>query len=349
MPMTPKPLRIDEGVAGVATRATPECGDMTQEHTRTNGQIAVAARDVCYRYGDRQALSNLSFEIKPAELFAVLGPNGGGKTTLFRLLSTLTPLQQGDISLFGIDLRRQPDAVRRLIGVVFQAPSLDRKLTVSENVRLMGRLYGLTGSEITARSDQLLRHFALGDRAHELVEQLSGGLRRRVELAKCVIHEPRLLLLDEPTTGLDPAVRSDVWQYLRALRERAGLTIVFTTHYLDEAERADRLAIIHEGQIVAHGQPDDLKSAIGGDSITLEADDPAALAADMSAQFGLEAQRLDDAVRLKSLEGPQLIGRLFEAFPGRIRAVRLGKPTLEDVFIVKTGHRFVSERTSVRP
>jgi ABC-2 type transport system ATP-binding protein len=300
---------------------------------------------VSHHYGARQALRDLSLEIAAGELFAVLGPNGGGKTTLFRLLSTLVPLQAGTASLLGFDLKRQQQEVRRHIGVVFQSASLDRKLTVAENIRLQAALYGLAGQELQLRLDSLLDHFALKDRADELTERLSGGLRRRVELAKGMIHRPQLLLLDEPSTGLDPAARSDLWQYLRYLRSEEGATIVLTTHYLDEADGADRIAILNEGRLVALGAPDELRAAVGGDSITIDTPEPQSLAARIQSRFQLPARTIDDAVRLEVADGHQWVARLVEAFPGQVSAIRLGKPTLEDVFIARTGHRFWRERT----
>jgi ABC-2 type transport system ATP-binding protein len=304
---------------------------------------AIRVDGVTHVYGSRQALVDLSLEIHRGELFAILGPNGGGKTTLFRLLSTLMPLQTGTVSVLGHDLACQADEVRRVIGVVFQSPSLDRKLTVAENIRLQAALYGLSGRELTTRLDDLLAQFALTDRARELTERLSGGLRRRVELAKGLIHRPQLLLLDEPSTGLDPAARSDLWQYLRQLRDEAGTTIVLTTHYLDEADGADRIAILNEGRLVAVGAPDELRAEVGGDSITIEIADPAALAEAIRERFGFVARIVDSAVRLEVPDGHQWIARLVEAFPGRVAAIRLGKPTLEDVFIARTGHRFWRE------
>lgn len=305
---------------------------------------AIRATAVSHSYGKRQALADLSLEIRTGELFAILGPNGGGKTTLFRLLSTLIPLQSGRVNIFDLDLTRQSDAIRRLIGVVFQAPSLDRKLTAAENIRLQAALYGLSGRELTERTEELLAHFALRDRAHEFTERLSGGLRRRVELAKGLIHRPRLLILDEPSTGLDPAARSDLWQYLRHLRDAEGTTIVLTTHYLDEADSADRLAILNEGRLVALGLPDELKAGVGGDSITIESPNPSVLADAIRAQFSIDAKVIDSAVRMEVADGHQWIARLVESFPGQVTAIRLGQPTLEDVFIDRTGHRFWRDR-----
>jgi ABC-2 type transport system ATP-binding protein len=313
-------------------------------NTELDSAIAVSTLGVSHAYGDRQALADLSLEIRRGELFAILGPNGGGKTTLFRLLSTLIPLQRGSATVLGYNLARQASAVRSLIGVVFQAPSLDRKLTVAENIRLQATLYGLSGRDLARRLDELLEHFALRERAHELTERLSGGLRRRVELAKGLIHRPKLLLLDEPSTGLDPAARSDLWQYLRHLRQAEGATIVLTTHYLDEADGADRLAILNQGHLVALGSADELKSSVGGDSITIETTESQALADAIRQRFSIAASALDDVVRLEVPDGHHWISRLVEAFPGRIIAIRLGKPTLEDVFITRTGHRFWRER-----
>jgi ABC-2 type transport system ATP-binding protein len=306
--------------------------------------IAVRVTSVSHAYGSRQALVNLSFEIRAGELFAILGPNGGGKTTLFRLLATLMPLQSGAVCVLGHDLVREQHAVRRQLGVVFQAPSLDRKLTVAENIRLQAALYGLRGRELARRLDELLEHFALRDRADELTERLSGGLRRRVELAKGLIHRPRLLLLDEPSTGLDPAARSDLWQYLRQLQGSDGTTILLTTHYLDEADGADRIAILNAGRLVAFGPPDELRTAIGGDSITIETAEPQKLATAISEQFGLTTTIVENAVRLEAPDGHKLIARIVEALPGSVSAIRLGKPTLEDVFIARTGHRFWRDR-----
>src|SRR5688572_27976303 len=259
---------------------------------------AITIDRVTHAYGQRRAVDNLSLEIADGEVFAFLGPNGSGKTTLFRLLSTLIPLQEGAVAIFGHDVRRETLAVRRQMGVVFQAPSLDKKLTVAENLTHQGRLYGLSSAELLSRKSELLTAVGLADRAGDRVETLSGGMRRRVELAKCMLHRPRLLLLDEPSTGLDPAARSDLWQYLRQVRERDATTIVLTTHLLDEADRADRIAIMHEGRLAALGPPERLRGEVGGDAITIQTERPAELSAAIAQRFACEAQVLDGAVRL---------------------------------------------------
>lgn len=295
---------------------------------------------VSYRYGQRRALNDLELQIAAGEIFALLGPNGGGKTTLFRLISTLIPLQEGSIRVLGLDIATQADEVRRLLGVVFQAPSLDKKLSVRENLQHQGHLYGLSGRDLADRCDEMLRRLGLADRAGERVEKLSGGMRRRVELAKGMLHRPAVLLLDEPSTGLDPGARSDLWTYLRQLREQDGVTVLLTTHLLEEAERVDRLAIVHQGSLVALDSPERLQASVGGDSITIEAADPAELAQSIAERFQVTPRMLDGSLRLEAQEGHQLLARLVDAYPGRIRSITLGKPTLEDVFIQRTGHKF---------
>jgi ABC-2 type transport system ATP-binding protein len=301
---------------------------------------AIDVRDVSYFYGQRQALRSLGLQIEAGEIFAFLGPNGGGKTTLFRLLSTLIPIQHGEVRILGYDPRHDRQRVRERIGVVFQAPSLDKKLTVVENIRHQAALYGLFGKSLRERENQLLRQLGLSDRARERTETLSGGLRRRVELAKGMIHMPRLLLLDEPSTGLDPGARIDLWAYLQHLRDEFGVTVVLTTHLLEEAEKADRLAILHQGELVALGSPNELRETVGGDSITIDADNPEELAAGIIEKFEIKADTVDGQVRLEQPNGHQWVARIVEAFPECVHSIRLGKPTLEDVFIDKTGHRF---------
>ncbi len=304
---------------------------------------AVEIAHLAYRYGEREAIHDLSFDVKQREIFAILGPNGSGKTTLFRVLSTLIPIQQGEVRIMGHSLRTEAAAIRAQLGVVFQAPSIDKKLTVLENVIHHGRLYGLGGRELRTRTDEMLVRLGLADRRGELVEQLSGGLRRRVELATGMLHRPRVLLLDEPSTGLDPGARADLWQYLEQVRETDGVTVLVTTHLLDEAQRADRIAIMHKGNLAALDTPVELQAAVGGDAITIRTNDAAKLAAAIEQQLQTTAKVIDGSVRLEQTNGHQWIARLVEAFPGQIESITLGKPTLEDVFIHFTGHRFWSE------
>ncbi|HEX3725503.1 MAG TPA: ABC transporter ATP-binding protein [Pirellulales bacterium] len=314
-----------------------------------NASPAIRVSHVSYQYGSRQALANIGLTVERGEIFALLGPNGGGKTTLFRLLSTLIPLQQGEIEVLSCDLRTDAASARRLIGVVFQSPSLDKKLSVAENIRHQGHLYALSGATLRDRQAEMLERLGLADRCADRVETLSGGLRRRVELAKGMVHHPQLLLLDEPSTGLDPGARSDLWSYLRTLQKCHGVTIVLTTHLLEEADKADRIAILHEGQIVALDSPDALRATVGGDSITINAPDPAQLAAAIATQFGIEPQILKGAVRLELPEGHRFVPRLVEALASQIDSITLGKPSLEDVFIARTGHRFWQQTPDESP
>lgn len=308
-------------------------------------QPAIEIAQLAHRYGEREAIRDLTLKVDAGDIFAVLGPNGSGKTTLFRILSTLIPVQRGEARILGYDLRSEPQAVRRQLGVVFQAPSLDKKLTVAENLIHFGRLYGLAGRDLQSRTDEMLARLGIADRKRDLVEELSGGLRRRVEIAKGMLHQPRLLLLDEPSTGLDPAARSDLWQYFTQIRDQDGVTVVLTTHLLDEAERADRIAVMHLGQLVALDAPSALRAAVGGDAITIRAADVDSLAAIIADRFHIHPLVVDGSVRLELPAGHEWIPRLIEAFPDRIESITLGKPTLEDAFIHVTGHRFWSEQS----
>lgn len=301
--------------------------------------IALAVESLSHRYGDRLALDAVSFEVRAGEIFGLLGPNGGGKTTLFRVLSTLIRRQQGTARIMGADLATAPAVVRQRLGVVFQAPSLDKKLRVVENMRHQGALYGLRGAVLDGRIELLLADFKLTERARDEVEALSGGLQRRVEIAKALLHRPKFLLLDEPSTGLDPGARIDLWNILERLRKRDGVSILLTTHLMEEAERCDRVAIIDRGRIVAIDTPDALRAAIGGDIISVSANEPETLAREIETEMGVATALLDGRIRIEQSEGHQLVPRLMESFGGRVLEVTLGRPTLEDVFIARTGHR----------
>jgi ABC-2 type transport system ATP-binding protein len=304
---------------------------------------AINISHLAHRYGDHVAIHDLALTVRVGEIFVLLGPNGSGKTTLFRVLSTLIPPQQGEVQILGFDLRREAEAIRARLGIVFQAPSVDKKLTVSENITHYGRLYGLFGRTLRTRIAEVLGRLRLADRRNDKVETLSGGLRRRVELAQAMLHRPQLLLLDEPSTGLDPGARSDLWQYLEQVCKEEGVTVVLTTHLLEEAARADRIAIMHQGELAALDTPAALQASVGGDAITIRTSDPDGLAEDMARHFQCAPMIVDGSVRLEQPDGHQWVPRLVEAFPDRIEAITLGKPTLEDVFIHTTGHQFWTE------
>jgi ABC-2 type transport system ATP-binding protein len=295
--------------------------------------------ELTHRYGERTALDRVSFEVRQGEIFGLLGPNGGGKTTLFRILCTLMKPTEGRVLMNGgaIDRRR--------IGVVFQSPSLDKKLTVRENLIHQGHLYGLHGQSLTSRIVELLRRFGLADRTNDFVEKLSGGLRRRVELAKGLLHKPGLLLLDEPSTGLDPLARRELGNYLEELRANDGVTSLLTTHIMDEADRCDRLALLDRGKLVALDTPQALKEGVGGDVISVGSANPVQLRDQIEKRFGVKAGVVERTVRIERQRGHEFVPELVEAFPGEIDSVSVGKPTLEDVFIHLTGHRFEEERS----
>jgi ABC-2 type transport system ATP-binding protein len=298
--------------------------------------------EVCnltHRYGDRVALSKVCFDVKQGEIFGLLGPNGGGKSTLFRVLATMMAPTEGSADIAGHDVVREPAAVRRKVGVVFQTQSLDKALTVEENLRAQGHLHGLSGATLRDRMEAAMARLGIKDRRKDLVETLSGGLRRRVEIAKALLHRPQVLLMDEASTGLDPAARRDLSRHVEELRAQDGVTILLTTHILEEAGRCDRLILLHQGRIVAAGSPGDLCARIGGDVVVLQAadDDAQPLAAQIEQRFGVHAAARDGQVRVEIENGHRFIADVVEAFPGAIESVGLHKPSLEDVFLKETG------------
>src|SRR5258708_4337451 len=262
----------------------------------TDSLLVVEA--LTHRYGERVALNKVNFQVAKGEIFGLLGPNGGGKTTLFRILSTLVAPREGSVRMFGLDVVREQGEIRRRIGVVFQSPSLDRKLTVLENLRHQGHLYNLRGAGLQSRIDLLLSRFGMADRKGDLVETLSGGQRRRVELAKGLLHKPQVLLLDEPSTRLDPRVPLELSDYLERLRDEDGMTILLTTHLMEEADRCDRLAILDRGQLVALSTPRELKKQIGGDVISAGNPKTKPTGGQISKKTGSEAEVLDGRTRV---------------------------------------------------
>ena len=309
------------------------------------GKAAVVEIEhLTHAYGEHVAVRDLSLGVVQGEIFGFLGPNGSGKTTLFRILCTLIRPSQDQpptsVRILGMDLLKQREAIRQQIGVVFQYPSLDKQLSADENLRHHGHLYGIRGAELEQRMERLLTRLKLIDRRHERVGQFSGGMRRRVELAKGLLNQPRVLLLDEPSTGLDPGARIDLWHYLREIQEKDGVTILMTTHLMDEADKCNRLAIMDKGTLVACGSPTKLKSTLGGDVITLSSTDPQRAREMIEKQFNITPEQVDHTLRIQRERGHEFIPALISALPGLVESVAVGKPTLEDVFIHFTGRRF---------
>jgi ABC-2 type transport system ATP-binding protein len=333
-------MALTSAVPSEADRAHPARSSTTSAEMTP----AVEISHLSFSYGERVALNDLSFSIARGEIFGLLGPNGGGKTTLFKLISTLVPLQQGDARILGFDLRSDTIALRRRLGVVFQHPSVDGKLTVAENLAHQGRLYGISGTRLRMRSAAMLEQLGLSARAGDLVETLSGGLKRRVELAKSLLHEPELLVLDEPSTGLDPTARREFLNYLTELRDRQGVTIVLTTHHMEEAERCDRIGILHQGRLAAMAPPAELKARVGGDVVAIYARDPEALQKKIAARMQVTAVLVDGTLRVERPRGHEFVRDVVDAFGDEIESVTFGKPTLEDVFVHLTGQRLYAGR-----
>ncbi len=300
----------------------------------------IAVENLSHAYQQRQALDNISFDVSCGEIFGLLGPNGSGKTTLFRILSTLMPVTAGTVRIFGHDLATEVRTIRNLLGVVFQHPGLDTKLTVVENLRHHGHLYGLAGKALRHQISELLERFGVSDRATERVEVLSGGLQRRVEIAKALLHSPRVLLLDEPTSGLDVTARRQLNEHLGMLARTENILVLMTTHLLDDAEACNRVGILDEGKLVAIGEPDELKAKVGGDVILIESENRETLSDVISERFGFSPVLTDNQLRIECERGHEFVRDVVAAFPDEIQSVRFGKPTLEDVFVKLTGNLF---------
>ena len=304
-------------------------------------QAAIYVENVSHKFGERVALDGITLQIMPGEIYGLLGPNGGGKTTLFRMLCTMLSPDQGRIRLLGKNATAS--AVRAHIGVVFQHPSLDTRLTVLENLRHQGHLYGLKGRPLSQRIEEVLDMMTLTDRATDRVEVLSGGLRRRVELCKSLLHHPEVLIFDEPCTGLDPGARRRFWDDLDTLRCTYGTTLVLTTHFMEEAERCDRIGILDRGRLIAAGSPEELKRTVGREVITLETRDPKGLQLQIEKIVRRDVQIIDGQVRIACDEGQQLLAQLYPLLREKVQAMTLSVPTLEDVFVQRTGHGFQVE------
>jgi ABC-2 type transport system ATP-binding protein len=302
-----------------------------------NGAPAIEVRGLVKRFGEHVAVDGIDLDVPAGETFGFLGPNGAGKSTTINILCTLMRATAGEARIAGLDVARERDAVRRRIGLVFQDQTLDQDLTAEQNLRFHAQLYGIPTSVATERIAAALQLVDLAERARSTVRTFSGGMRRRLEIARGLLHAPEVLFLDEPTIGLDPQTRASVWDYLTQLRRETGLTIFLTTHYLDEAEHCERIAIIDRGRIVALDTPDALKAAVGHDRVQIHTDDDTASIARLAERWGIEAGIHEEAVTFSVAGGERFVPELFAELGVPICSVSVSRPTLDDVFMAHTG------------
>ena len=289
------------------------------------------------RFGSLTAVDDISFQVEEGEVFGFLGPNGAGKTTTINILCTLMRPTAGSAKVAGYDVATQRDAVRQSIGLVFQDPTLDERLTAYENMRFHAHIYNLPGKEHAPRIEEALRVVDLWDRRHAVVRTYSGGMRRRLEIARGMLHYPHVLFLDEPTIGLDPQTREHIWDYIIELQRKHAITIFMTTHYMEEAEHCDRIGIIDQGKLVALDTPDALKRMVGADIVSLRTEDNARASQEIKERYGLETQQEDSRIRLEVADGAEFIPRLVRELGVAVASIDLHRPTLDDVFLKLTG------------
>ncbi|HSZ39764.1 MAG TPA: ATP-binding cassette domain-containing protein [Trebonia sp.] len=289
------------------------------------------------RYGEVAAVRGISFAVEPGETFGFLGPNGAGKSTTIKILCTLANPTSGSARVAGHDVVKERDTVRRNIGLVFQDTTLDNYLTGEQNLRFHADLYGVPRAQLAPRMKQVLDMVNLTDRRKSVVGTYSGGMKRRLEIARGLLHAPRVLFLDEPTVGLDPQTRSGIWEYITDLKGREDITIFLTTHYMDEAENCDRIAIIDGGEIVAIDTPENLKASVGKDRVQITTDDDKAVIGEIKRKFGIDAAVHEHLVTFNVEAGEQFVPRLFAELTQRIRSVSVARPSLDDVFMSYTG------------
>jgi ABC-2 type transport system ATP-binding protein len=301
------------------------------------GDEAVSVSALTKRYGEFEAVRGIDLSIHSGETFGFLGPNGAGKSTTISMLCTLVTPTSGRAEVAGYDVVRQRDDVRRNIGLVFQDPTLDGYLSAERNLRLHAELYGIPRALVPGRLRQVMDMVGLWDRRESKVSTFSGGMRRRLEIARGLMHSPRVLFLDEPTVGLDPQTRSSIWTYIRELKAAEDITIFLTTHYMDEAEYCDRIAIMDQGEIIALDTPEALKASVGKDRVTIRTDDDQAAIDALADRFGITATVAEGSVTFPVERGEAFVPRLFAEFPLPIRSVNVARPTLDDVFMSYTG------------
>src|ERR1700716_1452007 len=317
------------------------------EDERMNGSEAVIqATGLVKRYKDLEAVRGIDLEVKRGEIFGFLGPNGAGKSTTISILCTLLVPSAGTAKVAGIDVVQDPARVRQRIGLVFQDPSLDDQLTGRENLEFHAWIYSVPASERRKRIDEMLALLQLTERAGSQTRTYSGGMKRRLEIARGMLHQPQILFLDEPTLGLDPQTRQSIWTYLNELRAAKGITIFMTTHYMDEAEYCDRIAVIDKGKIVALGTPDELKSMVGGDVVTITSSQPDAAAREIKESLGVTPSRENGTLRMEVPDGKAFVPRLVRELKAPVDTVSMRRPSLDDVFLKLTGRAIRDEEAS---
>jgi ABC-2 type transport system ATP-binding protein len=312
-----------------------------------DAEASVEVRDLKKQYGELEAVKGVTFDVAPGETFGFLGPNGAGKSTTISMLCTLITPTGGSARVAGFDVAKEPLGVRRRIGLVFQDPTLDEYLTAQENLRFHSELYRMPKDKVPDRIDTVIEMVGLAHRRNDLVRNFSGGMKRRLEIARGLLHSPRVLFLDEPTVGLDPQTRVNIWDYIQALRDREKITIFLTTHYMDEAEYCNRIAIIDDGEIVTMDTPDALKAAVGKDRISMRTDDDEKASRELKERFELDATATQDGLTFQVAGGEEFVPRLFAELDVPISAVSIARPTLDDVFMNHTGRTIRDAEASV--
>jgi ABC-2 type transport system ATP-binding protein len=318
----------------IGLEAAPDQGGAAPE---PDGAVAVSVQHLVKRYGEIEAVRGIDLEVRSGETFGFLGPNGAGKSTTISMLCTLVRPSAGSALVAGHDVISERDAVRRNIGLVFQDTTLDGYLTAEQNLRLHAELYGMPRGIVAERMRQVMEMVGLWERRGSLVGTFSGGMKRRLEIARGLLHSPRVLFLDEPTVGLDPQTRSSIWTYIGELKRDEEITIFLTTHYMDEAEYCDRIAIIDRGKIVALDTPEALKASVGKDRVQIHTEDDDAAIFALRERFGIEAVLAEGAVTFGVSEGEHFVPRLFAELGQPIRSVNVSRPSLDDVFMSYTG------------
>ena len=321
---------------------------MSETQSNGNRSPAIVVNDLHKRFDEVHAVKGVRFDVAPGEVFGFLGPNGAGKTTTINMLCTLATPTSGSAHVAGFDVVTERDDVRRHIGLVFQDPTLDSYLTAEQNLRLHAELYGVPREAVAQRMEQVMEMVGLWERRGSLVSTFSGGMKRRLEIARGLLHSPRVLFLDEPTVGLDPQTRVSMWSYIRELRQREQITIFLTTHYMDEAEYCDRIAIIDNGTIVALDTPEALKAKVGTDRVQIRTADDAAAIAALRDKLGVDARIREGSVTFGVPNGEAFVPRLFAELGVAIRAVSVARPSLDDVFLAYTG-KTIRDREAERP